>query len=598
MDKFLFISYKSDDRDRIRPYLDWLDKLGVKYWWDQEILHQNYGTEIEQKLSECSAVLGFMTEKAFRSGPVLVEFRDAQQSNKLVPVKLDQSNMPYEFKGVIASVNYVDLSGTSQQRIDDEKARLIRKIEEFIGNRLATEAQHVLPDIPSSLNLEAWICNQERLPHIAYLFSLCVFEGRNHDHIQMCATLLEQKFTEAGLEKLLRLNNSLTIKKAKLKLLGAESVQYQSEVLDHQVEYIRFENHLLNEELLVYIWNELDQLKAPIVDWVEELIEQRPECIDDVATSLSKIGRKDFFSIYSLFLHRWLIGRSTAKFRCADLTLSLMTSDANVRGYIRDKLFEISDGTPELENVPASVDGQVPPSNSANEEADETSKSESFISNNIAVLLVTGFTGMAMPDLSIQVFKKVEAKLLDPATSQTETNHIVRQIRKGISFILEKSKTDIYAKAMLKVFASGIKSWAVDDVQTDRSLVPEYIFLILLSGLTVGRDRDSNSISLSALFTEDRVFVRSVVNAFAPVIAGALESGSSVIRDGYKDLVRRWVDQLKTSISGQKLSNTLALSIDADRQAFKELFKTVFDLATTENDKYRIRDLCKPVFVL
>lgn len=598
MDKFIFISYKSEDRELILPYRDWLDSMGVKYWWD-DLIHQNWSKEIDEKLAECAAVLGFLTERSTKSGAVYEECRNAAANKKFIPVKLDQSNMEYHFNSLIAFLNYVDLSNASQEKHDGEKIRLIRKIESFVGTPLQIDQRLVITKDPPAFSLEKWIGDSDRLPHIAYLVSLCIFEGQNHDRIQMCSALLERKFTDAGLGKLLQLNNSLTIKQSKLELIGAKSVKYRGAMLQHELEFIRFENHLLNEELLFYIWNELDQLKAPIIVWIEELIDRMPECINDIATSLAKIGRKNFFSIYSIFLNRWLCGRSRDKFRCADIALSLMAGDANVRSYIRDKLFDISDAiqSPEGQSTPV-ASATVGVANAADPNAEEeTTRGETFINDDIAVDLVTGFTGMAMPDLSIHVFKKIEANLLDPTFSPEEKKRITARIQRGIQFILISSKSDSYAKSMLKVFATGIKSWVVEDVENKRSRLPEFIFSILLSGLTVGRSRDSNAISLSDLLTEERQFETNIVNAFALVISGALESGNP-IREIYKDLVKKWVGNLVKILPGNAVNKDLKDSIEADRKAFEELFKSVLIHASTEDDRERIQDLTKRICVL
>lgn len=598
MDKFVFISYKSDDREQIKPYLGMLDSMGVKYWWDQEI-HEEWGRDIDKKLVDCAAVIGFLTEKATNSGPVFDECRTAAASNKFIPVKLDQSSMRYEFRSLLAFLNYIDLSNSSQQKNDAEKARLVKKIERFIGSPLQAEQALAASSAPPAFNLEKWISEPERLPHVAYLVALCVFEGQDHDRIQMYSALLEQQFTDAGLDKLLRLNHSLTIKQTKLRLIGAETVKYRSEKLQQDVDFIRFENHLFNEDLLFYIWDELDQLKAPIIRWIEALIEARPECIYDIAASLSKIGRRNFSSIYALFLHRWLYSKSPDKFRCADIALSLMSGDAHVRSYIRDKLFDVSDDAP-ADAAPAPAAAAPPAGQAATTTAPEAQPEtrETFINSNIAVDLVTGYTGMAMPDLSIHVFKKIEANLLDPAYTEAQTRNAADRIQRGIAFILVKSKSENYARSMLKVFATGIKSWATDDLKNKQSLLPDWIFNILLRGLTVGRDRDSKTISLAGLLMEDGKVESGIVNAFAMVIAGALESGSAPIRDMYKDLFKEWVDKLARSKSGKPVKADLEESINADRRAFEELFRSAVAHATTENDKDRIRYIAKSICVL
>jgi len=595
MEKFVFISYKSDDREQIRPYIAMLESMGVKYWWDQQI-DQEWGRDIDAKLDACAAVIGFLTEKSTNSSPVFEECRTGVANNKLIPVKLDRSSMRYDFRSLIAFLNHIDLSGNLQEKNEAEKARLIQKIAKFVGKPLPAGALPATQNEPPPFSLEKWITDTDRLPHIAYLVSLCIFEGQGHDRIQMCASLLEQQFTEHGLDKLLRLNSSLTIKQAKLKLLGAEAVSFRSETLQQEVDFIQFENHLLNEELLFYIWGELDQLKTPIIRWIEELIERMPECANDIASSLSKIGRRNFLSIYSIFLHRWLCSKSEDKFRCADLTLSLMAGDSNVRNYIRDKLFDVSDAASTVEAPPAATPDTTV--NLSTNEQDSADKGKAFITNDIAVTLVTGFTGMAMPDLSVHVFKKIEANLMDPAFAAESAALIAQRMREGIKFILVRSKTDPYARAMLKVFATGIKSWALDDVTSKRSLLPEFIFNILLSGLTVGNKRDSNTISLADLLNEAGELEAGTVNAFSMVIDGALESGNTFIRGMYMSLFKEWVAQLATGKSSIRPDEDLENHIQADRRAFESLFSAALRHASTDNDKDRIRFLCKSICTL
>lgn len=272
MDKFVFLSYKSDDRDLIRPYRDLFDSLGIKYWWDDQI-NQDWSKEIDEKLNECAAVVGFLTERSNDSNPAYAECHMACEANKFIPVKLDKSPMKFHWNSLLALRNYVDLSNASQQKNEGEKLRLIKKIEYFVGTPLQIHQQLVIPRDQPAFSGQDWI-NPERLPHIAYLVSLCVFKDQNHDRLQLNSALLERKFIEAGLDKLLQLNTSLTSKHSMLKLIGAESVKYASETRQHEGDFIRFENHEFSEKLLLYIWDELDQLRSPIILWIEELIDQ------------------------------------------------------------------------------------------------------------------------------------------------------------------------------------------------------------------------------------------------------------------------------------------------------------------------------------
>jgi hypothetical protein len=595
MEKFVFISYKSEDRALIQPYLEVLDGMRIPYWWDQQIRGEWSG-EIDQKLSECAAVVSFLTERATMSGPVYAECRTAASREKLIPVKLDQGEMPYAFRSMLAFLNYIDLSSSSNQRVEAEKERLFKKIGAYLGADVPSQAIAELA--PGRVaDFGKWITDGNRLPHIAYLVSLCFFEGRHHDLIQFRAARLEHKLAQAGLAKLLKLNETVSLKQSKFKLLGAESVRYRSQSLHHEVEFVRFEDHLFGEELLLYIWDELDQLKAPLIEWLDELVELDPSCIGDVAATLSKIGRKNFYSAYWYFLDRWLFA-SQQKFRCADIMLSLMSEDPNVRRYIRDKLFDVDEQvvTPEssaAHGAIAASDAQAALTSSST--ANQTSASS--MPFDIAVRLVTGYTGMSMPDLSIHVFKKLEASLRDPNFKAEAFRDSLVAIGDGIEFILVESRRNTYARSMLNVFAVGINAWARESAAVKASGLPEFIFSALLDGLVIGRERGSG-ISLHALLYEDGGLVTGTVDAFAQVIAGALESSITYIRDRYKDVFKRWCSNLAAPKPAEMLPAFLEREIEADRDAFVALFKGVLAKASTENDRDRIRFLVQPVCVL
>lgn len=598
MKKFVFISYKSEDRELVRPYLAMLDEMQVHYWWDDQI-NRGWSKEIDQKLGESAAVICFLTERAAESGAVFAECETGAKLEKLIPIMLDQAQRPYHFRALLAFLNYVDLSGQSRARIESEKDRLLKKIHSYLGDQPAPRQESADDSVKSNVVMESWVTDPKRLPHIAYIVALCFFEGRHHDLIQVCAALLEEKLKEAGLARLLKLNEYVAVKQAKFKLLGAESVRYRSMGLQHEVEFVRFENHLFGEELLVYLWSELDQLKAPVIEWLDELVEREPSCMGDIAASLSKIGRKNFYSVYANFMDRWLVG-SPRKFRCADMTLSLMSADPDVRRYLRDKLFDVNEpaAAPQADGTPdAAVAGIATPPAVADAGPGNGDGASPLITNDIAVQLVTGFTGMAMPDLSIHVFKRLEASLLDTNRDAGDIANSIRQLSRGIHFILAESRRDSYARSVLKMFAARIHAWALESSGSRTSLLPEFVFSILLEGLTVGRGRHG-TVSLWGLLAEEGKFEAGIIDAFARGIAGALQSGNAFIRDRYKDVFKTWCENLSLPKPGDILQDSLKADIDNDRAAFTELFKAVFAHASTPNDQERIRFLVKSVCLL
>lgn len=594
MEKFLFISYKSEDREKIAPYLLLLNELRVPYWWDDQI-ERGWSDEIEQKLSECAAVVCFLTERAGASGPVYIECRTAADQKKLIPVRLDGAQLNYAFRSLLAFLNYVDLSGDSPAKLEAEKARLLRKIANSMGTDLSPQVPDAHKAESGAARLASWVTAPERQPHLAYIVALCVFEGQSHDMVQLCAARLEQKFHDADLRKLLRLNEQLAVKTSKFNLLGAESTRYRSQMLAHDIETVRYVDQQFGDDMLFYIWDELDQLKAPIVEWLHEMVDQAPQYRGDIAATLSKLGRRNFHSIYANFLDSWLKG-SARQFRCADITLSLIASDPDVRGYIRAKLFAVANAADEtVVTAQPGPAGVLDPGSTGQAASEETDGAR--LSLNTAILLATGYTGMAMPDLAIEVFKKLEAMLLDPNHSTEDFEAAILPMRVGLRFTLNVSRTDDYARSMLKVFAAGIHDWTRENATIGASLLPEFIFCVLLENITVGRVR-RDTISLSRLLSLDGKTEKATIDAFALVIAGALESGNSFIRERYKALFKVWCDCLAPTKAPQVIQPALERSIDDDRATFTALFQAALSHASSDNDKDRIRFLVKSVCIL
>jgi hypothetical protein len=95
----VFISYASEDRSRIQPLVEALRTTGLDVWWDRHIGQgQNFGRVIEQALEEASCVVAAWTSASVESEWVCNEASEARKLEKLVPVLLDEVEVPLEFR--------------------------------------------------------------------------------------------------------------------------------------------------------------------------------------------------------------------------------------------------------------------------------------------------------------------------------------------------------------------------------------------------------------------------------------------------------------------------------------------------------------------
>jgi len=583
MSKFVFISYKREDRGLVRPWLKLLEDNQIEYWWDQKI-EQDWGKEIDQKLEECSAVVGFMTPSSLNSDAVYVEFKTAKNGGKLFPVKLEECAPPYHFREALGSLSYVDLSNTSQE-IEHEKRKLISKLR----NMLEPGTGSSFVEIESSHgDLEQWFSTKERRSQVAYIVALSFFEGQNHDFIQNCAAQLEREFADSGLGDLLELNSKLVTRTRKFDVIGAQLRSYSSGVTGSAIDSVAFEDAGFGEKVFLYVWNELDQLKHPIIRWINSLLDASPaSCVGDIAAMLSLIGRQNFQSIYSLILRPWLNQAWSWKFLCADIALSLMMDDRGIKQFIGAELLQI--GVDAVKDTEAAApDGSLSDSGLAGGDATEgvsrVSGLSQMLSRESGIALVTGYTGMRMPDLSVALFKRIDGEFEGEAASGQGS--VLYCIDKGIDYLLMRVKTDPYAQTLPLVFANGIHGWMSEEGDKRKTVLPEYILLRLLVKLTLrGKGaHGAQSVSLHDILADGDTPNPRAVDTFGKAIAAALECGNKFIRDEYIAWMRMW----KMQINASRKESVATADQVLDARLFSEIFGAARKHATSTNDVDRI----------
>lgn len=104
----VFISYAREDRPRAEQIARALSAMGLECFWDTEIPPgQTWADYIENKLSQCKAVIVLWSAHSTRSQWVREEARMGRDRGQLIPVMLDASAPPFGFGEVQAA----DLSG-------------------------------------------------------------------------------------------------------------------------------------------------------------------------------------------------------------------------------------------------------------------------------------------------------------------------------------------------------------------------------------------------------------------------------------------------------------------------------------------------------
>jgi TIR domain len=100
----IFISYSSEDRDRILPLVTALEKTGWKVFWDRTIPPgKTWRQVISFELEGCRSLLVVWTKNSVTSEWVLEEAEIGRRKGILIPVLLDNVEPPMGFRNIQAA---------------------------------------------------------------------------------------------------------------------------------------------------------------------------------------------------------------------------------------------------------------------------------------------------------------------------------------------------------------------------------------------------------------------------------------------------------------------------------------------------------------
>jgi len=145
----VFISYAREDKGRAEQVARGLQGAGVDVFWDSEIPPgQTWADYIEDKLSQCKAVIVLWSENSTRSQWVREEARMGRDRGKLIPVQLDDSPAPFGF-GEVQAANLRDWTG---QGGHPEWERTLAAVRAIVANPNAAPPPRPQPTPQSTIH--------------------------------------------------------------------------------------------------------------------------------------------------------------------------------------------------------------------------------------------------------------------------------------------------------------------------------------------------------------------------------------------------------------------------------------------------------------
>ena len=113
----IFLSYASEDRERIRPLVEALEAQGWTVWWDRRIAPgQSFDNVIQREIDDARCVIVAWTEHSIDSEWVKNEATIGLDRGVLVPVMFDEVRIPLPF----VRTQSADLRAWSPDRVSTE----------------------------------------------------------------------------------------------------------------------------------------------------------------------------------------------------------------------------------------------------------------------------------------------------------------------------------------------------------------------------------------------------------------------------------------------------------------------------------------------
>lgn len=182
----IFISYSSKDRSWVQPFAKLLELRGWSVWWDRQIpTGESFDSIIEQELKRARCVIVIWSRESVSSDWVKTEAATAKKRKVLLPVLIDDANLPLEF----SRLQTQSLSEWHENSSDAGFDQLVKDIARLLGAAQPTE---VVTDKPSWKRLHSmWLVALPTALMVAAVIILMMVRIPTRFQVELTTTSIE-----------------------------------------------------------------------------------------------------------------------------------------------------------------------------------------------------------------------------------------------------------------------------------------------------------------------------------------------------------------------------------------------------------------------
>ena len=119
MSSEVFVSYSSQDRDRVIPVVQHIRNSGISVWVDEGNIHAAdlWSEQIVQAIADCKIMVVMLSENSTDSHNVIKEVMlSSEQKKILLPVYLEPAEIPAKLQYQLAGIQHLELYGQHEEQ--------------------------------------------------------------------------------------------------------------------------------------------------------------------------------------------------------------------------------------------------------------------------------------------------------------------------------------------------------------------------------------------------------------------------------------------------------------------------------------------------